>query len=377
MRIVHLVISGDVAGGQLVALELLRASRRRGDHVAFVAPGPGPFADLVRAEGVTVHTVDVGRTFRLGGLLRLVRILREERADVLHTHTAVAANILSRLAGRLAGAAVVSHAHAHPTFRRQPLAAAAMRLADNATARLAARCIAVSESVRGAYVRQGYPAGLVVVVPNGVAVPDGEEGTGAGAGPAAPAGLRAELGIPAGAPLLGEIGRLCPQKGQPELIAAVAQVPGVHAVLVGDDLEQGGAYRDELVAQAEALGVRDRIAFVGYRPAAERLIADLDALVLPSWIEGMPLVVLEAMARGKPVIATAVGGIPEVVEEGVTGLLVPPGDPARLAAAIAELLADPERARRMGEAGLARVRERFSIEAMCRGVQEVYDGLRR
>lgn len=370
MKIVHLVIAGDVAGGQLVALRLLRAAQERGHEVAVVAPGDGPFVDLLRAEGVPVHFADVSRTFRLTGLRRLVRILRRERADILHTHTALAANVLARIAGRIAHARVVSHLHIENHFRPGRLPAAAMRTLDNVSVRLAARVFAVSESTRDALVRQGYPPHLIEVVPNGI---DLAEATG-GRVP----GLRAGLGIPDGTPLVGEVGRLCAVKGQRELIEAFATAPDdAWLVLVGADLEQGGAYEHELRAIAATAGVAERVVFAGYRSDVHALIEELDVLALPSWIEGMPLVALEAMAHGKPVVATPVGGTPEVVADGVTGLLVPVRDPERLGAALGELLADPERARRLGEAGRDRVRERFSATASTDRVLEVYDELAR
>jgi glycosyltransferase involved in cell wall biosynthesis len=369
MRIVHLVIGGDVAGGQLVALRLLRAARERGDEVAVVSPSEGAFTDLLRAEGVRVHIADVNRSFRLGELARLVGILREERADILHSHTAVAANVLARVAGRLAGVAVVSHLHIENHFRPQRLAAALLRTLDNVTVRLAARVIAVSEGTRTALLAQGYPPGLIEVIPNGVDdIPDAAERR---------PGLRAELGIPDGVPLVGEVARLCAVKGQRELIDAVATLPGVWLLLVGADLEQGGAYERELREAAEAAGLADRVIFAGYRGDAGDCIAELDVFALPSWIEGMPLVALEAMQRGKPVVATPVGGTAEVVADGETGVIVPVRDPVRLAAALRELLADPEHARRLGEAGRRRARERFSAAASVQRTLEVYDELAR
>lgn len=369
MRIVHLIIGGEVAGGQLVALRLLRAARDRGDEVAVVSPSEGAFTDLLRAEGVRVHIADVNRTFRLGDLLRLVRILRRERADVLHTHTALAANVLSRVAGRLAGTAVVSHLHIENHFRPQRLPAAVLRLLDNLTVRLAAHVIAVSEGTRDALVQQGYPARRIEVIPNGV----DEVDDGGGRRP----GLRAELGIPEDVPLVGEVGRLCAVKGQRELIEAIAAVPGAWLLLVGADLEQGGAYAEELRGAAADAGVADRVVFAGYRADAGDCMAELDVFALPSWTEGMPLVALEAMQRGKPVVATPVGGTAEVVVHGETGLIVPVRDPVRLAAALRELLDDPARARAMGEAGRHRARERFSAAASVRRTLEVYDELAR
>jgi len=161
-------------------------------------------------------------------------------------------------------------------------------------------------------------------------------------------------------------------KGQRELIQAAARVPDLHVVLAGEDLEAGGAYRESLVAEAERAGVADRVAFTGFRPA-ETVLGALDVFVLPSWIEGMPITVLEAMAHRKPVVATPVGGTPELVVDGETGLLVPPRDPEALAEALRSLVADPKRARRLGEAGYARVAERFTVERMTTRVLEVYD----
>jgi glycosyltransferase involved in cell wall biosynthesis len=196
-----------------------------------------------------------------------------------------------------------------------------------------------------------------------------------GVAPAPPAngGLRAELGLPDGVPLVGEVARLCDVKGQRELIAALAEVPDARLVLVGDDLEQGGAFRDALEREAGRAGVRDRVVFTGPRPDARALIGELDVLALPSWTEGLPLVVLEAMASARPVVATPVGGTPELVEDGETGLLVPPRDPGALAAALRRLLADADLRRRLGEAGERRVRERFSLDAMTGRVLAIYD----
>jgi glycosyltransferase involved in cell wall biosynthesis len=367
VTIAHLVIGGDVAGGQLVALALARAARARGDRVVFLSPARGPFTAMIEREGMDVHLVDVSRTFHLLGALRLVRLLRRLHVDVLHTHTALAANVLSRVAGRLAGVAVVSHIHIENHFRRNRLARAVHSALDNASAGLAARVIAVSLDTRDSLVAQGYPARLVEVVHNGIDV-DAASAGGAD-------GLRAELGISADAPLVGEIARLCDVKGQRELIEAAALVADVHVALAGDDLEQGGAYRERLETLARERDVADRVHFLGYRADAAELLEQLDALVLPSWIEGLPISVLEAMAHAKPVIATPVGGTAELVVDGETGMLVPPRDPAALAKALRTLIRDPERARRLGLAGRRRAEREFSEAAMTARVLEVYDAV--
>jgi glycosyltransferase involved in cell wall biosynthesis len=352
MRIVHLVIGGDVAGGQLVALRLARAARARGDEVSFVAPERGPFTELAAREGFPVDVLPLRRTFQLAAAWRLARLLRARRADLLHTHTLAAANILARLAGAAARVPAVSHLHIENHFR--PATRWLLARLDNATARLAARLVAVSEDTRRAYERQGYPRGRIEVVYNGVDLP-------------ANGGYRRN--DPA---RIGEVARLCDVKGQRELLHAVARLPEARLVLAGRDLEQGGAFQDELERESELLGIRERVEF-GFHDDVPALLETLDVVALPSWTEGLPLVLLEAMARGRPVVATPVGGTPELVTDGETGLLVPPRDPEALAAALRRVLDDPELARRLGEAARARVAERFSAAEQERRILALYD----
>lgn len=363
MRVAHLVIAGDVAGGQLVALRLLRASLARGDSAIVIAPAEGPFTTLAREAGAEVRLVDVNRLYRLRGAARLWHVLRRDRVDVLHMHTAVAANVVARVVGRLAGAKVVSHIHIENVFRDNALARSAYRLLDNWSVRLSHAILAVSDDTRRALERQGYPPGRIETIHNGIDVPN-----------ESPSPVRSELGIPKDASLVGVVARLCDVKGQRELIDAVALLGnGTRALVVGDDLETGGAYREALERRAAERGVLDRVVFTGHRGDVPAILAALDVFVLPSWTEGLPLTVLEAMAHGRPVVATSVGGTPELVEDGETGLLVPPRDPQRLADALRELLGDPERARQMGEAGRRRVAEHFTAHGMAGRVLAVYD----
>lgn len=351
MKVVHLVIGGDVAGGQTVALRLARALRDHGGEAVFVAPERGPFTKLAEREGFRVHLIALRRSFQLPSAWRLARLLRHERADVLHTHTLAAGNALSRLGGRAAGVPVVSHLHIENHFR--PSTQALVARLDNATARLATALVAVSEDTKRAYERQGYPVGRIRVIYNGVELP--RNGS-----------------VPANdPPVIGEIARYCDVKGQRELIQALAEVPGTRLVLAGRDLESGGAFQAELEREAERMGVRDRLE-LGFREDVAALLDELDVVALPSWTEGLPMSLLEAMAHGRPVVATAVGGTPEVVADGETGLLVPPRDPAALAAALRRLLEDPELRRRFGEAGRRRVAERFTARAMEEKILSLY-----
>lgn len=373
MRVAHLVIGGTVAGGQLVALRLARGLRERGGEPLVLAPAPGPFTELLEAEGIPVRLLPPGRTLRLDRAVRLALLLRRERVDLLHTHTMLAGNVHARLGARLAGVPVVSHMHIENHFRSRPLVRGLQRTLDNLTARLAARIVAVSEGTREALSAQGYPGDRLVAVPNGIET-DERPATDTAA-------TRRGLGLPEDAPLVAHVGRLCEVKGQRELIGAAALLgsdhPDLRIVLVGEDVETGGAYRRGLAEEAAALGVAGRVVFAGYRGDVPAILDAVDVLALPSRVEGLPLVLLEAMAAGKPVVASPVGGTPELVLDGETGLHVPPGDEAALARALGRLLDDPDLARRLGRAGRERVVQRYSADTMVDRILEIYEHARR
>jgi glycosyltransferase involved in cell wall biosynthesis len=366
VKVAHVVMGGEVAGGQLVALQLLRALRAAGGEVLVVSPSRGAFTELVEAEGGTVHILDLTRTFHLGALFAFARVVRRERVDVVHTHGQIAMNALARAGGRLGGAAVVSHMHIANHFRPGRAARSLHIALDNATARLCARILCVSEDTRRVFERQGYPARRMETVHNGINLESV---------PRAADGVRASLGIPEDVQLVGEIARLCDVKGQRELVEAFARLPRPEAflVLVGRDLEQDGRFEDALRRRAEELGVADRVIFAGYRSDPHAVLESLDVLALPSSSEGLPLVVLEALAHAKPVVVTPVGGTPELVRDGETGLLVPPCDAAALAAALDRVLGDPALAHRLGQAGREHVGRNFSERALCERVLAVYD----
>lgn len=354
MRIVHQVLSGDVAGGQLVALRLARAARASDHEVSFLSPTDGPFLELARRDGFPADVIAVGGALDAGAVVRLARAYRAMRVDIVHTHAHFSVNTVARIAGRLAGARVLAHMHVENVFRAGPGGRVQIAV-DNATARLCFAIVAVSESTRLSLLRQGYPARRLDTVWNGIELRD----------PVPPVRL-------AEGPTVLEVARLAEVKGQRLLIGALPDLDAV-AVLVGRDLEHGGAHEALLRAEAERLGVSDRVVFAGYRDDVPALLAGCDVFCLPSRAEGLPLVVLEAMAAGKPVVATAVGGVPELVVHGATGLLVAAGDIDALRRALADLLADAERARRLGEAGRERVRTSFTAAAASERILKIYE----
>ena len=354
MRIAHVVIGGDVAGGQMVALQLARAARDAGHEASFVSPSDGPLLDLVRAESMEARVVPMRGALDVVAVVRLARALRRTRVELVHTHGHFSVNVVARVAARLAGCRVLSHMHIENSFRAGRGRGLQVAL-DNATARLCFSIVAVSNATRESLLRQGYREDRVVTVYNGVE----------------PAGAVRATHLAEGATIL-EVARLAEVKGQRTLLAALADLEAT-AVFVGRDLEQGGAYERELRAEADRLGVTPRVIFAGYRDDVPALLAGCDVFCLPSRAEGLPLVVLEAMAQGKPVVATAVGGTPELVLDGETGLLVQPGDVAALRRALAEVLRDAALASRLGEAGRARVHTAFSASEMSKRILRMYE----
>jgi glycosyltransferase involved in cell wall biosynthesis len=298
-------------------------------------------------------------------VFQLSRVLRRERVSILHAHGAKA-GLVGRLAAVSARTPVVfftvhnSVFYAEwPAYKKGFLA-----LAEKALARYTCRIITVSEALRQELIaREGLKPEHVVTVYNGI---NPEEFQVAEPREA----LRRRLGLPVEAPLVGTVTRLVPQKGLCYLIEAAALFPPEERpvfVVVGD-----GPLRAELRELADKSGVSSRFVLAGVRRDVPLILGALDLLVLPSVTEGLGLILLEAMAASLPVVATAVGGVPEVVLDGETGVLVPPGDPAALARAIADLLRVPERARRLGAAGRERVARLFTVERMVGQISALY-----
>lgn len=241
-------------------------------------------------------------------------------------------------------------------------------LAEKATSALADRLIAVSDAIaRDLRDRYGIAGAKVTTVRNGI------DADGFTASQPVPAVLKA-LDLGPDDRLVGVAGRMTAQKGHRVLLEALVplarRIPGLRCLLVGD-----GPLRRELEERAAALGVHGHCRFLGARSDMADVLSVLEVVVLPSWSEGLPFVLLESMALGRPVVATAVGGNPEVVEPEVTGLLVPAGDPRALAEALARLLAHPEEARAMGARAAVRVRREFTLRGMVGNLERLYASL--
>jgi glycosyltransferase involved in cell wall biosynthesis len=336
-----------------------------------VAPGEAEAADLLDRFGVApVRLRGLGRSLSAMDDLRafagLCSVIRRVRPAILHTHTAKA-GALGRVAAWVCGVPRVVHTfHGHVFegyFGR--VGSAAALLAERFLARFADRVVAVSPEVGRDLVERFrvIPAGKLAVVPVGLPLDEFrrcDERRGA---------LRRKIGVAAGAPLVAFVGRLVPVK-EPALALDVwrlvrREVPAAVLLVVGDGTLRAGleARRDE--------GVR----FLGWRRDLASVWADADLALLTSRNEGTPVALVEAAAASVPAVATRVGGVASVVEDGVTGLLAAPGDAHALAAAVVALLSDPARRRAMGAAARARALERFGAERLLADLRALYRNL--
>lgn len=321
---------------------------------------PEPGSRALEQQGIPVRHLGRGR-FDPRILGDLVGLAREKDARILHVHGYAAADF-GRLAARRVGAALVLHEHfADP---RMPSYQA---LADRALAPLTDRAIAVSESTRDFLVRERHvPADRVRLIWNGAPLDEF-----APVSKEVAQGTRSELGLPADAVVIGSIGRLNEQKGHRYLLDAAAgalpDVPAGRVLIVGDgDLE--GPLRE----QARALGIADRVVFAGHRGDIPAVLGAVDVFCISSTYEGTPLTLFEAMAAGKAIVSTAVDGCREVIEDGVTGILVPPRDAATLALRLRELLLDGSRREALARAAL-RASSRYDIRRCVEAMQALYD----
>jgi glycosyltransferase involved in cell wall biosynthesis len=282
-------------------------------------------------------------------------LLRDERPDILHTWL-FHANLVGRVVGRLAGVPVVISGE-----RTMGMESRWRYLLNRVTLSMADRVVCVSERV-AAFCAQRIGLGpeKTVVIPNGVdlpeldRLPDRET-------------ARRGLGLPAKGMWVGTVARLDPVKRLDVLLEALAGLDDVRALIVGYGPEE-----ERLKEMAERLGLGERVWFVGYQKDVWPWLAACDVFALSSDWEGMPNAVLEAMGLGLPVVATAAGGTPDAVIDGATGLLVPTGDSAALAAALARLLRDDELRHTLGAAGQERVRRAFSVRHMVERTQTLY-----
>lgn len=369
MKVLHAVIDGEIAGGQTVCLQIIEAFLRDGHQAVVISPSEGPFTELLRKKEIPVFLIPVQNTYSFQRAFQLARLIKREKVDLIHSHGTVPLNIISRLAAKLSGVPCISHIHAENVFNANPLVRQCQIFLDNWTTQFCYKLIAVSNATKQSLVKQGiHPDRIEVIVnsidPNRIRCSQSREE------------IFRTFRIDSKKRLIGVIGRLSPTKGLEDFLKAMReitqQVPDVVGIIVGEDLEQKGKYQRELQELSRSLNLNGAVMFTGFQQDPFSFLNAMEFFVFPSLREGMPLAILEAMCLKKAVVATHVGGIPEVVQKGETGVLIPPADSGALAQAVLKLLDDPERTKEMGEAGYKRVKEYFSESRMIDQIRELY-----
>ena len=325
-------------------------------EVAYLLPWKDALVPELAAAGVPVHGLRGAGLRGMAWPLRLRRLVRNGRVDLVHTHMPLPAAVARLVLPGRRPAFVHTEHNLWSRYRW------ATRWANRLTYRRNAAVVAVSEAVAASIGSTRVPVEVVV---------HGVELVAPAVDAAARLRARSALGLDPDVPVVGTVGNHTAKKDHATLLDAVARlatdVPDVQLVLVGS-----GPLTGELGARAQRLGIAERVHLVGSRPDARELLAALDVFALSSRFEGLPLALLEAMAAGLPVVATTVGGVPEVLTDGVDGLLVEPGDAGALQVALGKLLADPALARQLGARARLRA-ESFDIDRAAERIVGVYE----
>ncbi len=382
-RVLRVIARLNMGGPSLHVAYLTAGLRPRGYETTLVAGelarGESSMAFVAEQLGVELHPLvqlhrEVSPVRDLVAAVRLARLIRAERPDIVHTHTAKAGAV-GRVAAVLAGGRrrplIVHTFHGH-VLRGYfgPLRTTAFRLLETLLAASSDALVAVSPQVRDDLVALGIaPREKFAVVRLGIELERrvlAESGT--------REETRRLLGVPEGRFLVGWVGRMTGVKRTEDVLRALQLLRG-RGVDAGVCLVGDGPDRDEVEREAHRLGIARHCFYLGYQEDIARWYAAVDAVVLPSENEGTPVSVIEALAAGRPVVATRVGGVPDVVTDGKDGFLVEVGDVAALADRLARLAADADLRESMGAAGRARVLSRYAVDRLVDDVDRLYCAL--
>jgi glycosyltransferase involved in cell wall biosynthesis len=363
LPVLFLVPNLPTGGAERQLSELVtRMNRERFRPVVVCQKGGGPFFDEIVAGGIEAHALELHAKYDPRFVWRLAKICRERRARVIVARS-FSTGVVGRVVGRLLGIPVVMAEHSTGRIDHDPK----KRPIERLFAPLTDGVIAVARGQIPFLVEdKGFRESQIRVIYNGIDLTDWNP---------APrdAGVCDELGLPLDAPVVGILAMLRPEKDHATFVKAakivLAERPETRFLIVGD-----GSERPSLEALAADLGIADRVIFTGRRADVRRLLTVFDVSVLASvTIETFPMSFLEAMAMERPLVATRVGGVPEMIEEGENGYLVPLRDAPALAAALLKVITDRETVRKMGARSRAIVEEKFTVERMVRDTEEYLD----
>lgn len=358
LTVVHVETGRHLYGGALQVYYLLRGLKQRGVRNILVCPTDSEIARAGQDATERVRAFPMSGDLDLRFIARLRGVLREVRPDLLHLHSRRGADVLGGIAGRLERV---------PTVLTRRVATPEPRWIAGIKYRMYDRIIAISQGIRDTLIESGIPGERIECVHSAVAYERYRASCDRG-------WFQNEFGLtPAHRPI-GMVARFIECKGHHHLIAAmpaiVEAVPEARFLLFGR-----GPLEEPLRERVRRAGLEEHVRFAGFRDDLERILPCLELLVHPAELEGLGVSLLQASAAGVPIVASAVGGIPDAVADGVNGILIASKDAPALTRSVIALLRDPERARALGAAGRARVAREFSIEAMVDGNLRVYQAL--
>lgn len=355
MKVVHINTAFSWGGGEAQTYYLVKELENRGIENTLIAQPNSPLAAKAKEEKIKLIEIFMRGEWDIAAVLKLKKFLKRIKPDVLHLHTSHA-HTLGLLAGRLAKVEKII------STRRMdfPTSGFFSRLKYTKVDKI----VAISEVVKEILIRSGIEKEKITVIYSTINCEDFS----------GKSNLREGLGLPQDTPILGTVGSLVNIKGHKYLFEAMVKIkeefPQVRLLVVGE-----GPLEEKLKKLAEKLGLESVIIFTGFRKDIPEILGILDVFVLASLKEGLGVSLLEAASYGLPIVATNVGGIPEVVKDGITGFLVPPKDSKTLAEKIIYLLAHPEEAQKMGENGKEWIRKNFSVEKMVNKYATLYESL--
>ena len=348
-----------LGGAERVVMQLAAGlDRSRYEPVIICLNEPGAFASEMEQENIPVYALHKESAIDFKMLRNMYRLIRDEKIQLLHTHL-WGANTWGRLVGRMAGIPVVVTEHNVDVWKKKR-----HQIIDRILCRITARLIAVSDEVNKFYVNWGLPADLIETIYNGVDVASLSV-------PIDVSELKKIYDINDDDMVIGWLGRMVPAKDLPTLFMAFHKIvesnKKVKLLLVGD-----GPDKDEIVALGKELGIDKSVIYAGFQKNIAQFYHLMDFVVLSSTREGHPIVALEAMAAGRSMVATRVGGVPVLVQDDKTGYLVDSKDPLAFSLALQRLLNHPEKIKQLGLAAQKLVREDYSVDSMIKSHDRVY-----
>jgi glycosyltransferase involved in cell wall biosynthesis len=355
VKILHVESGRHLYGGAKQVAYLLEGLRRYGVESLLVCPPNSAIGQVVGEMGIRVQELPLRGDHDLVFIWRLLRLIKLERPELVHLHSRRGADTLGALAARLAGTKVVlSRRVDNPESR----------FVVKWKYRLYDRVITISQGIAKVLLEEGLPVEKLVCVRSAVDV-DALQGS------CDRVWFRENFGLNEGDQVIAVVAQLIPRKGHRVLLQSlpglIVRYPELRVLIFGR-----GPLQQEIANLIEEMGLENRIILAGFRNDLPRILPCLDLLVHPALMEGLGIALLQAASCGLPIIASHAGGMPEVVEDGVNGRLVPPGDVAALSDALEQLLSNKDLRRRMGEAGRQKMRREFSLEHMVEGNLRVY-----